>query len=184
MKFYIGGVNGAGKTTLLDAIKKRFPEIEIFKGSKMLMEFLGIPDDYVALRALPMSEASPKLAEMIDKLFSENDNFVFDAHYLNLVNGRVKRVSEDWIQKFDAIMLLDISAETALKRMANEDRDRAIFREGILDTEKLKMYTDYIDMTRKEFESIVTVRNIPHLIIDGEKEIEEKVEDFAKFYKS
>lgn len=184
MRCYIGGVNGAGKTTLLDAIKVRFPEIEILKGSKVFMEYLGIPGDYGALRALPMSEAGPKFEEMISKILLEKENFIFDAHYLNIVNGKIKRVSEDWIQKFDAIILLDISAETALKRIANENRDRALFPEGMSKEEEIKMYSEYIEATRKDFQDIVSVRNIPHLIIDGEKELDEKVEDFGRFYKS
>lgn len=184
MRYYIGGVNGAGKTTLLDAIKNRFPEIEILKGSKVFMEFLGIPGDYAALRALPMSEAGPKFEDMISKILSEKDNFVFEAHYLNIVNGKIKRVSDEWIQKFDAIILLDISAETALRRIENESRDRALFPEGLSKEEERIMYNEYIEATRKDFQEIIRVRNIPHLIIDGEKELGEKVEDFGIFYKS
>jgi ABC-type molybdenum transport system ATPase subunit/photorepair protein PhrA len=51
MHYYVVGVNGSGKTSLLKAISKR-TKIDAIHGTTELMNYLGIPDDYDALRKL------------------------------------------------------------------------------------------------------------------------------------
>jgi ABC-type cobalamin/Fe3+-siderophores transport system ATPase subunit len=69
MRYFLGGVNGAGKTTLLGEIGKYFPEIEIVKGSKNLMDYLGISGNYDALRAMTQKERDIALRIIIENLF-------------------------------------------------------------------------------------------------------------------
>jgi thymidylate kinase len=183
MKYFIGGVNGSGKTTLLHKIKEARPDFEIIKSSQVLMNFLNISGDYEALRNLPHEKVLLKLEEMMNNLIENRKNIIFDSHYLNLVRGKIKAVTGDWIKKFDAIFLIDVNPETALNRMQSDSRDRAIFPAGISMKEKKKMYSEYIKKTKIEFKNIAEKWNIPFRILNGEKDINETLEEFINFNK-
>jgi thymidylate kinase len=184
MRYFLGGVNGAGKTTLLGEIGKYFPEIEIVKGSKNLMDYLGISGNYDALRAMTQKERDIALRIIIENLLKNNDNFIFDAHYLNIVNGEISRVVDDWIQGFDAVILLDVSAKTALDRVKRDNRDRALFKKGLSEEEEMEIYNSYIEDTKDEFEKIIRVNNIPNLIINAENNLSAELEEFRQLHNS
>lgn len=181
MKFFLGGVNGAGKTTLLQKIKEARPEYEVIKGSQTFMEYLGIPGDYDALRAMPEPEALQKLEEMLDGLLAKHKNFIFDAHYLNLVRGKVKSVTSSYLNKFDALLLLKVSPETVLERTSKETRDRALFPEGLKDYEQFDMLRDYIDQYDQEFEHLCRSYDMPGKVLNGEGSPGQVLQEFLDF---
>lgn len=181
MKFFLGGVNGAGKTTLLKKIKEARPDYEVVKGSQVFMEYLGIPGDYEALRAMPEPEALKALEDMLDDLLSKHENLIFDAHYLNLVRGKVKSVTSDYLTKFDALLLLKVSADTVLARTKGEERDRALFPDGLNEHEQMDMLKDYIDQYDQEFEHLCRTYNLPGKVLNGEGTPEQILQGFLAF---
>lgn len=53
MLIYLCGVNGVGKTSIIDQIQET-TNVTLVKGSKLLMERLGIKnEDYTALQQIP-----------------------------------------------------------------------------------------------------------------------------------
>ncbi len=181
MKFFLGGVNGAGKTTLLQKIKEAKPEYEVVKGSKVFMEYLGIPGDYDALRAMPEPEALQKLEEMLGELLAKHKDLIFDAHYINLVKGKVKSVTSSYLSKFDALLLLKVSPETVLSRISDDTRDRALFPEGLKEYEQLDMLKDYIDQYDQEFEHLCRSYDMPGKVLNGEGTPEQVLQEFLEF---
>lgn len=185
MKYFIGGVNGVGKTTLLLAIKKARPDFEIIKGSQHLMEYLGFPGDYDALRTMSFDYASEKFGEMIEILLRKHENIIFDSHYLNLVEGVLSPpVTGEWIQKFDVLLLLDASPETVLQRIQNESRDRALFPRDTSVKKMHSIYENYIQAYRNEFQRVVDLWHLPSKILDAEKSTDEIAQDFIAFDES
>lgn len=181
MRFLLGGVNGAGKTTLLQKIKEARPEYEVVKGSQAFMEYLGIPGDYEALRAIPEPEALQKLEDMLNGLLDKHTHLIFDAHYLNLVRGNVKSVTSSYLSKFDALLLLKVSPETVLGRTAGDSRDRALFPQGLTKEEEFLMLKDYIQKYDKEFENLCSKYSITGKVLDGEKAPDEVLKEFLSF---
>ncbi len=181
MRFFLGGVNGAGKTTLLQKTKEARPEFEVVKGSQEFMAFLGIPGDYEALRALPEPYALQKLEEMVDGLVRKHEFLVFDAHYLNLVRGKVKKVTSPYLQRFDVLLLLKVSPETVLKRTANDPRERALFPEGLSEAQEFEMLSKYIAQQDEEFERLCSTYKIQGKVLDGEHTPDEVVKEFIAF---
>lgn len=184
MKFFLGGVNGSGKTTLLLKIKEAQPGFEIIKGSQFFMNFLGINMNYEALRQLPHQYALNKLGEMMEVLIKKYDNIIVDSHYLNLVRGKTKSVTGDWIKNFDALLLLKISPKIGLERISSEPRDRALFPENISTEEMDAVYSKYIVEYENEFQRLANKWQLPAKILDGEKNVDEIVGEFLAFDRS
>lgn len=181
MKYFLSGVNGAGKTTLLEEIRRQRPEFQIVKGSTSFMRFLGIDDDYEALRSLPHEEALRQLGLFMSEILHTSGDVIVDSHLLNLVRGKIKRVTGEWIKGFDAILLLNVSAETALIRAQNGDRDRALFTPQLSQKEKLAIYKRYVDQYKKEFFLVSSHYHIPSKILHGERAVTETVGEFLSF---
>jgi adenylate kinase len=184
MRYFLAGVNGSGKTTFLKKLAEIRPDIETIKGSQSLMEFLGIPGDYEALRALPKDYAQQKLDEMLEKLLETKENFIFDAHYLNLVRGEVKKVISPVIGKFDALLLRQVPTEIILERIKADHsiRDRALFPEGLNEEEQFKMLNDYVNQYGELHEDLALEYNLPAKILTGE--VDEAVQSFLEFDKN
>jgi predicted ATPase len=67
MHYYVVGINGSGKTSLLKAIAAQ-TGMEAIQGTTALMEYLGIPGDYNALRAMDQAEVLKKWAQTAESL--------------------------------------------------------------------------------------------------------------------
>ncbi len=184
MKYFFGGVNGSGKTTLLLKIKEARPEFEIIKGSRAFMTLLGIRGSYETLRRLPHEYKLGRLSEMMETILKRHENMITDGHYLNLVRGKTTSVTGDWVKRFDALLLLKVSPETALQRISKELRDRALFPEGMSKEQEYKMYGQYIMEYEKEFQKLTDKWHLPAKILDGEKSVDEIVREFIAFDKS
>lgn len=182
MKYFLGGVNGAGKTTLLANINKYYPEFKTLKGSHVFMEYLGIDQgDYESLRKFPHDLGMKKLEKFMLQLTTNFTDLVLDSHFMNLVRGESKVVVSDWIENFDAVLLIDVPSNVALQRSENEARDRALFPEGMSRVEQEKMYDEYILDYKKVFEDLSQKYNVPGKILDGTKEPREILQDFINF---
>ncbi len=183
MKYFLGGINGAGKTTLLHAIKEVAPQFEIIKGSTALMEHLGIPGDYEALRELRHDdEAERKFREMMAGITARTDDLIFDGHFLNIVRGEIFPVVGPWIAEFDAILLLRISTDTALRRIeADHTRDRALFPDGATAGERHATLDDYVAKYEAEFHRCAVEHHLASKVLDGEASTMEIVKNFGEF---
>lgn len=184
MKYYLGGINGSGKTTLLHAIKEAAPQFDVIKGSTALMEYLGIPGDYEALRKLRYDDdAEQKFRQMMREITARTDDLIFDAHYLNLVRGEIFPIADEWMVGFDAILLLRISTETVLRRIEADQhkRDRALFPDGSTPDQQRAILDDYIAKYEAEFHRCATDYHIRPFVLDAEKPTAEMLEDFVAF---
>lgn len=184
MKYYLGGINGAGKTTLLHAIKEAVPQFEIIKGSTALMDYLGIPGDYDALRKLRYDDdAEQNFREMMTGITARSGDLIFDGHYLNIVRGEIFPVVGPWIAGFDAILLLHISTDTALQRIEADHhlRDRALFPDGATPEQRRAILDDYIAKYEAEFNGCVTEYRLKSKILDAEAPTTDILQDFLAF---
>ena len=184
MKYYLGGINGAGKTTLLHAIKEAAPNFEIIKGSTALMQYLGIPGDYEALRKLRYDDdAELKFRAMMAGITARTDDLIYDGHYLNIVRGEIFPITGPWVAGFDAILLLRISTDAVLRRIEADQhkRDRALFPEGTSADEQRTILEDYIGKYDTEFNRCVTEYGLKSKVLDEEKPTAEILKDFLAF---
>lgn len=179
MRIFLGGVNGSGKTTLLNKIKEARPEIEVIKGSQLLMDFLGISGDYEALRALPHDYGMERLEELMNSLTAEKTSFILDSHYLNLVRGQIKSVTGPFIKNFNALFLLRARPEIIMERISADGhlRDRALFPDNINDEEKICMLSSYMKQYEEELRKVSHEYSLNSCIIDTDEKNPDQVRD-------
>ncbi len=169
MKIYVGGVNGVGKTTITQEAAKILG-MECIRGSYALMEYLGFGHDYTKLRALTQKQRDIANRECSEFLLNSKDNFIMDGHYLGLVHGKVDRVTDSWINGYDALILIEAPFEDVWDRIAADEktRDRALFPTSHDEDNKKTMLKNYIDQTREEFTRIAELYKKPHIIIQND----------------
>jgi adenylate kinase len=181
MRFFLGGVNGAGKTTLLQQIQEADPRYEVVNGSKALMEYLGRPGDYEHLRALSDEEKFKNYEALVNELLAKHEHLMLDSHYLNLVRGEIKSVTSPLVKKFDALLLLKVSPETVLARTSNDVRDRALFPQGLTESQEFAMLADYVEKYNEEFEAVCQRYGVKGKVLNGEAAPEQVAQEFLEF---
>lgn len=181
MHYYVVGVNGSGKTSLLKVISEE-TGIAIVHGTTELMNYLGIPGNYNALRALNQAQVLMKWGETAVNLLDQfgDTPFLVDTHILNLTKGAIIRRDGDWIRKYDAIVLIKAQPAIILKRVKNDaSKDRALFPDGANDDEKLSLLDIYQQETEKLFNELAALYNLPSLIINNDASIEAGADAFV-----
>ena len=181
MKYLLVGVNGAGKTTLLDAISRLKPEFEIIRGSKELMNIMGIPGDYEALRAASPDVAHTHFETLLEQALKKKTDVILDCHILNLVRGEARDVSSSLMGKFDALLFLKTSPEIILQRIAGENRERALFSDTANAEGELSVLTDYARQYEAKAVELTKSYGIPLKILDGDRSPEENANTFIAF---
>ena len=182
--YFVGGVNGVGKTTLLDAIAKTQPGFRVVKGSNVLMDYLGIPGDYEALRTLPQEEKIDQFGRCLEGIFShQNENTLVDAHYLNLIRDEVYMATGEWLCHFNALVLVTAPTRQILGRIRRDrNRDRALFR--VDRSLQERSLTDYKWKTLQEFQRQQEECAVPGLIISHQENgTAAAVQQFLEFHK-
>ncbi len=183
MHYYVVGVNGSGKTSLLKAISVH-TGIEVVHGTAELMKYLSIPGDYAALRAMNQDEVLMKWGETAQHLLKEYDSkpFLLDTHILNLTNGTIIRRDGEWIQNYDALVLIKAEPKTILARISQDiAKDRALFPSGLSHEQKLNMLDKYQDETEKLFYELCELYRLPHFIIQNDSTLDDGVATFTNF---
>lgn len=84
MRIYITGAQGTGKTTLMNAIKEKFPNLEICRSvARELVETGQIPQEQTSQGATPKIQY--KIFNTSLKKFKENDNFISDRFLTDIL---------------------------------------------------------------------------------------------------
>jgi len=164
--YYVCGINGSGKTTLLKAISNK-ADLKVVQGTAELMTYLGIPNNYDALRALNQDEVLVKWGETAVALIDKNsdESFLLDTHIMNLTNGKIIRRDGSWIGEYDALIMVKADPETILYRVENDSKQRALFPSDINRNEKLLMIDTYQQRTESLCQDLGQEYSIPTYII-------------------
>lgn len=185
-KYFCGGVNGVGKSHLLEEIARLGQDFEYLRGSHELMKYMGIVDcDYEKLRAYTQDERDRAYSRYHQQLFSRtiDKHLLMDAHYLNIVRGRVDVVIDDWLNGYDALLLVDAPLDDVWQRIEIDVRDRALF--GKNEPNPKVVYGKYMEVTRQKFDELVRRFNKPSLTIHhGNNETDAAIEAFVTFHQS
>lgn len=186
MHYYVVGVNGSGKSTLLKAIQDTLG-VRVIHGTKELMQQMGIPNDYDALRKINQDDVLAEWAKTANNLTNKykTEDFLLDTHILNLTNGKVIRRDGSWIAKYDALVLVKAQPVTLLSRIvADSGKDRALFTLGMDEAEKIKTLIEYQDETEKLFSELSKNYELPSLVIENDRELDYTVEAFSRYHQS
>jgi len=186
MHYYVVGVNGSGKTTLLKAIHEKIG-IQVVQGTAELMNWLGIPGDYDALRKMDQADVLNEWGETAAHLLQEykNEDFLLDTHILNLTHGKIIPRDGPWIADYGALILIKARPATLLNRIAADaNKDRAMFTSEMDEATKLKMLDNYQNETQKLFTELSETYGLPSLVIENEKALEDSVQSFINFHQT
>ena len=172
MHYYVVGVNGAGKTSVLQAISAR-TGINSIHGTAALMEYMGIPGDYQALRAMDQDKVLEQWAIVAKQIVADYGDkpLLLDTHIMNLTNGNIMRRDGEWIASYDALVLVKADPSTVLARVQKADKDRALFPPDISDSQKLNMLDAYQQQTESLFYSLSKHYNLPTLTIQNDGDL-------------
>jgi len=180
MHYYVAGVNGTGKTTLLRGVHEA-SGIEVVPGTTALMEYLGIPGDYDALRSMDQGLVLERWQETAEQLAKRPQSFMLDTHIMNLTHGQVIRRDGPWIADYDALMLVTADPAVILERVTQDaSRDRALFPENISYTEKMTMLSDYQEQTKQLFGVLAAQFGLPSVVIVND-DLDQAITDCITF---
>lgn len=184
MKYFVGGINGAGKSHFITNLKDVRPEYVTVDGSKEFMKWLGFGQDYEKLRNLMPEIRDAKLAEFISQTLnkSEAETLIYVGHFIVLVRGEVIDVTRDWMSRFDGVVLIKAKPEVILQRISQDDRNRALFKEGTSDEKALKILKNYSLKENVAFLELTDKYGIPSLLLDNSDGVTpNEVFDFLQF---
>ena len=183
------GVNGVGKSTILHNVYEIHPEWDIVRGSAVLMDWLGIPGDYKALRALSQDHTLAEWGKLVESYFADPAKHLrlIDTHLLNILHGRLTDRRGDWYGKLDGIVLVTTDPETIYQRVEADHgiRDRALFPEGLSDKEKREVLYRYVEKTRLAYEEVLVTYGIKGCVIENtENAAHESAKELVRFVTS
>lgn len=166
MHYYVVGINASGKTSVLQAVSAK-TGIPVVHGTQALMERLGIPGDYEALRDMDQDEVLTKWGETAEQLLQTfgDKPFLLDTHILNLTNGEIIRRDGPWIGKYDALVMIKANPSVIFSRLEHDAKDRALFSLDFGNEAKLTLLTEYQAQTEKIVRSIGEQYQIPVKVI-------------------
>ena len=98
---------------------------------------------------------------------------MYAGHLLVLIRGEIAYAAREWLARFDGIVLLTASPEVILKRIAGDERDRALFKENTPQEEAIKILKDYNLKENVEFLRVADQYGLPSLLINNSDGIEE-----------
>jgi dTMP kinase len=188
----IEGIDGAGKSTVLESLNEEFPNA-VFTSEPQEYQWLGtvlrkaLSDEDMSdmsLFFLFLSEHAQHIEDYVNPALEENklvisDRFV-DSRYAyqtyaldNLVNGEtlqwIQNIQENgWSTIPDQTIILDISVDTSLERIA--DNKKEVFEKR----DRLEAARDiYLNLAEEDNEryTVVDAEQSPEYVIDKCKEI-------------
>jgi len=169
VKYFIGGINGVGKSHFLKKLKEEKPDYEMVDGARDFMKWLGFDNDYEKLRNLHPDIRDSRLSEFISRILnnSQAETLMYAGHFLVLIRGEITYATREWMARFDGIVLLTASPEVVLKRIAEESRDRALFKQGTTTEDAIKILKDYNLKENVEFLRLADKHGLPKLLINN-----------------
>jgi adenylate kinase len=190
--YYFGGVNASGKTAILEQLvsSDKDGRWEIIAGSTELMKWFGITDgDYDSLNYLSIEQKNFAYGELVLEKINNNKSgksLIFNSHYLNAVHGLIyKTITGSWIKNLDALVLVESRPETIIERIEHDPtRMRNLFQLKQSHTEQLKLLSEYLEKTKKEFGKLALKYSLPNLTIqNNQNELDISIEQFINFDK-
>ena len=183
-KFYfVGGINGSGKSSILKEISQTSGPT-VISGSAYFIKWLGLKrGDYKTLRSLPDSLVLRELDKMMKFLIKKPtpncDSVIFDAHYLNIREGKAVKWIDDWMGLMNGLFLIRTSPRIILQRFHRDlkttKRDRNLFSRNASYREKIK----FLSFCNKKSETLIKWLSkkfkIPYFIIDNNDDIQKAV---------
>ncbi len=183
MRIFVGGCSGVGKTTLLQSVKQK--DLNIIHATSSFMLWLGIKNDYEALRKLPDPERERLLNQFMQELVSKSDSFVLDSHYSIMINGKVKNSINGWVKSMDAFVLITAPCEVIFKRIKNDSsRERALFPEFASEQDKLNLLQFFQDHLRAQSKELSYSLDKPYYELTNVDDIETSAEKLINFITS
>ena len=186
MRYFIGGISGVGKSTFVRSVVARQPNrFQAVHVAGAFMDFLGFDKDYEKLRSLPDDIRDERLFACINELIEKNPGeSLFDFHYLNIVRGKMTRLTGPWLSDFDALILITADSREIVRRIMADPamRDRALFKRDLSPDEMTERMNAYARAEKHEFTRVARKYRKPHLIINKDGD-DRPVAEFLEFDK-
>lgn len=177
MNIYVGGINAVGKSTTLKKVAE-MSNYTYIHATSHLMDFFGFGSNYEKLRSLTQQERDIGLKKSMESIIKNNPNgnVLVDGHYMTIVRGKVNKVTDSWIQNFDALILFTADTHIVLERIIEDSskRDRALFPPNISENEMFLLLDDFNNKTEKEFELLANKYKKLFLKIENKKDKQEE----------
>ena len=169
MRYFVGGINGVGKSYFLKKLRELKPDYEMVDGAKAFIEWLGFDNDSEKLRHLHPDIRDSRMAEFISHTLNNNqsETVMYAGHLLVLIRGEVVYATQEWLARFDGIVLITASPEVILERIANDPRDRALFKESTSRDDSIEILKGYNLKENVEFLRLSDKYGLPKILINN-----------------
>lgn len=145
----------------------------------MLMDYLGIPGDYAALRAMNQDKVLAEYGKAATHLArTYTGDCMLDTHLYNLTNGKLIPRYGDWIADYDILVLVKARPEVILERVEDDTKDRALFPAGATNADKLRLLDDLQEQTEARFYKLAEQYHLPTLVLDNSDNLSKTVDAF------
>lgn len=151
-----------------------------------LMEYLGIPGDYEALRRMNQTDVLSQYGKFITHILASTSDasLLIDSHYDNLIRGQIQDRTGPWLSMCRGLIFISANSEQTLTRIEHDQAkpDRALFPEGLNREQQLKMIYDYSTYSRTKFRQTCSALRLPGVIIENRQgELKQTVDVFLQF---
>lgn len=114
---FIGGINGVGKTSVAELICSLDNRFRVIKGSQVMMQRLGIENDYDAFRAMDENVKNAEFINLLNELRDAKGSTIVTGHFVKILDGTLSPSLGPWYSICNRIILLTSNPKMILKRI-------------------------------------------------------------------